>query len=108
LRSQYRAAVGAKTRIRLQKSVTGRAGPVHGRFLLYEAGIQVTFDCKTVKVCCRYSTLLRADNTMLVVSFAPEQSCSGIGVGVALACGVPVAEGLLFCVVEPLDTLHWK
>ena len=46
----------------------------------------------------------------MVVSFAPEQSCSGIGVGLAVACGVPVAvaEGLLFCVVEPLDTLHWK
>ena len=44
----------------------------------------------------------------MVVSFAPEQSCSGIGVGLAVACGVPVAEGLLFCVVELFDTLHWK
>ena len=45
-----------------------------------------------------------------MVVFAPEHSCRGIGVGLAGTCGVPVAvaDGLLFCAVELLDTLHWK
>jgi len=47
---------------------------------------------------------------MLVVWRAPEQSCSGVGVGVGLAlvCGVAVDDGLPFCELELLDTLHWK
>ena len=46
----------------------------------------------------------------MVVTLAPEQRCNGIGVGLAVTCGVPVADaaGPLFCVVELLETLHWK
>ena len=47
----------------------------------------------------------------MVVFRAPEQSCNGTGVAVGLAAGgVPVlwADGLFFCVLELLDTLHWK
>jgi len=46
----------------------------------------------------------------LVVFLAPEQSSSGTGVGVGLtvACGVAVDDGLFFCGLELPDTLHWK
>ena len=110
LRSYYRAAIGAKTSIGRYNCITARAGGIHRRFLLYDAGIQLTFGCRALKVCCRYSTLLRADSTIFVVSLAPEHSCRGTGVGLAVPTGVPVAfaDGPLCCVVELLDTLHWK
>ena len=48
-----------------------------------------------------------------MVCFAPEHSCRGTGVGLAGTADVPVAvaDGPLFCVLEPvelLETLHWK
>ena len=48
----------------------------------------------------------------MVVFRAPEQSCNGTGVAVGLTVTdgvpVPVADGAFFCVLELLDTLHWK
>jgi len=60
----------------------------------YEAGIQVISGCKVLKICCRPLTLPRADMTIFVVFFAPEQRRAAICVELEVGVGVP-AFGLL-------------
>ena len=81
--------------------LTAWTGFVHLRLLcwllaicFYEAGIQVISGCKVLKICCRTSTLPRADMIIFVVFFAPEQRRAANWVELEVEVGVP-AFGLL-------------